>query len=179
MSARSAGPTLLAALLALGTAPLVAQDAPMPPQVQQWIAEAQQLQARLEPVREQAMQDTALQRQHQDLSLAVFEAMVEVEPATEARLERMQQIMVEAAQAQQQGNSDRVAALAPEARALQEQLDVVQRQVLAQPAVDQRVKAYRTALHARMAEIDPESAGMLGRIEELDAQIRAAIDGDA
>jgi chromosome segregation ATPase len=179
MSTRIAGPAFMAALLCFGAAPLVAQSAEMPPQVQQWVAEVQQIQAQLEPVRQEAMQDSSLQRQHEELTRAMFEAMVAADAETEARLERMQQIMVEAAQARQQGDNDRVAALAPEAQALQAQLDAAQRQALAQPAIDQRVQAYRSALHARMAQIDAESTSLIQRMEQLDAQIREAMGGDA
>jgi hypothetical protein len=179
MVTRMTAPALLAALFCAGAAPVVAQDAELPPQVRQWVAEVQQIQEQLEPVRQEAMQDSALQQQHEELTRAMFEAMVAADTGTEARLERMQQIMVEAAQARQQGDNERVAALAPEAQALQAQLDAAQRQALANPAIDQRVKAYRTALHARMAQIDAASISLIQRMETLDAQIREAIGGGA
>jgi hypothetical protein len=89
----------------------------------------------------------------------------------------MQQITAQAAGAQQAGATDRLPALAAEAQALQERLDATQREVMAQPAVQQRLAAYRTALHARMTAIDPDAAGLLDRAERLERQIMAALDG--
>jgi hypothetical protein len=177
MYIRSAAGPLVAVLMAASAAPLAGQTADLPPEVQAMVLELQQVQAQLEPVRAEAMQDTALQQQHQEVTEAVLEAMVKADPDTQQRIERMQQIMAQAAEAQQAGAADRLPALAAEAQALQERLDATQREVMAQPAVEQRLAAYRTALHARMTAIDPDAAGLLERAERLERQIMAALDG--
>jgi chaperonin cofactor prefoldin len=177
MSIRSAATFFMFALMGSSASPLAAQAPEVPPQVQQWLAEMQQIQAQLEPVHEEAMQDTALQRRYDEVNAAVLAAMVAADPETEARLERVQQIMAEAAAAQQAGDTDRIAVLAPEAQEIQARLQATQQAAMEQPPVSEQLTAYRTALHARMTAIDPEAGPLLRRIEELDAQIRQALGG--
>lgn len=151
------------------------QSNPHPPQVQAWMTELQQIQARLEPLEEQALEDPVLQEQQQEVSKAVLAAMVELEPAVPAMLEQLREIMVEARQAN--GDSDRLTALAAEVQQLQPQIARVQALALARPEVEPQVSAFREKLYARMAEIDSETPRLLARFEELDRLIRQAIQG--
>jgi hypothetical protein len=154
-----------------------AQSSPEQPpaEIQEWITEMQQIQARLEPVQDQALQDSELQLEQQQIGEAVRGAMVAANPAVAAQLERMEALLEEARAAQAAADTDRIVALTAEAQELQTQLAEAQAEALQQPEIEARVEAFQKNLQERMVQIDPESRALLDRLQELDRRVRAAI----
>jgi hypothetical protein len=150
-----------------------------PPEVQGWLLEMQQLQAELQPVQEQALQDEALQAEQTRLGEIVRDAMIAADPATADRLTRLEAIIEEAQQAQAAADTEKIAALTAEAQALQPQIAQAQEQALQQPEVEERIAAFQKNLQDRMVQIDPEARARIERLEELDRRIREAMGGTA
>lgn len=177
MSARYRGTFLLAAMLALPAGVSAQETNGPPPEVREWIEEIQQIQARLGPVQDQAMQDTSLQRERRQVTDAVREAMIAADPAIAQRMARLEAIVAEAQEAQQAGDGERLAALVAEARTIQEPLARAQAAALDRPEIEARVSAFRGRLRARMVQIDPSSEALLDRLEALDRRVRDALRG--
>lgn len=148
-----------------------------PPQVREWIAEMQQIQMQIMPVQQQAMQDTALQEEQAAVTAAVREAIVEADPAMEAKLDRMDELMVEARAAQAAQDQEKLVELTQEAQTLQPEIASAQADALDRPDVEAKVLAFRDKLQARMVEIDPETKPLLERLQELDRLIGEAMEG--
>jgi len=174
MSIKSTFSTLLAMSL-LAPLGLMSQNAAPPAEVQEWVAEMQAIQARLEPIERQAAQDPALQQEHRELTTVVVAAMTEVDPEIQAKLGRLRDILSELHRGMNGGNGeDRLIA---EAQELHAQVEAVKTNVLAQPGIEVRFRSYRDGLQARMIEIDPEARALMARFEELERRVTGLIQG--
>lgn len=177
MSARYRGAFLLAATLALPAGAAAQGNNGPSPEVREWIEEIQQIQARLAPVQDQAMQDPGLQQERQQVADAVKQAMITADPGIAQRMARLEAIVGEAQKAQETGDGERLAALVAEARGIQEPLARAQAAALDRPEIEARVTAFRGRLRARMVQIEPSSEALLNRLEALDRQVRDALRG--
>lgn len=145
------------------------------PEVQEWIAEMQQLETELRPLHEQAMQDAALQQEREEVSAVVREAMIAADPANGDRLDRLDELMVEAQAAQAAGDTAKIAALTSEAQQLGPQVQAAHVDALETPEVDARVQAFEDKLFAKMVEMDPSAQARIDRLTELNERVRQAI----
>lgn len=168
-----------ALVLALAPVALSAQQ-PTPPQqeipaeAQPLIQEMQQLQAELQPVEQQALQDEALQAEQAALAQQIQAAMADTDPSVAEKTERLQALMAEAQQAESQ---ERGAEIVAEAQQIQASLQEAQQKAIELPEVSQSVEQFQSKLKSKMTEIDPASGEKLARLEELNTQL-AAILGD-
>jgi chaperonin cofactor prefoldin len=180
--ARSA---LSAALLglALSAAPGVAQQMPASPFMQQEIpaeieallAEAQETQERLAGIHEQAMAGSEeLRKKQDDLREMVDSAMRTVDPEFEANMDRMGELEQQAMAAQASQDGERLQALMTEAQSLAGRLQAAQAQAMDSPEVIREMEAFEEDLIAEMTRIDPETPGLLSRLEELAEELEAA-----
>jgi hypothetical protein len=164
---------LAAALMPAG---LIAQQQPMPsPEVQGWLAEAQQIQQRLAPIHARAMEDQALQQAELQLNEAILAELRRAGPAVQADLRRIETIQPELRAAQEAGNREQLERLVTEAQQLQMRLAQAQGAALQQPEIQARAQAYQTQLQARMVELDPAAETMIQRLMALQAQILEAM----
>lgn len=161
----------LLALMAPGWAS--AQQQPEP-QVQQWAAELQQIQMQLQPLQERALEDEQLREQRDATTETLRAAMLAVDPEVGASLDRLERMMEEVQQAQEARDAERLMALNQEAQQIQPRIAAAQQQALQQEEVQQTIEAFQTNLRARMVELDPESATLFQRAEELEQRIRGA-----
>jgi hypothetical protein len=141
----------------------------MDPGVMAAMMEMQEIQQRLEPLQQEALQDDALAGQLAALSARIEAAMREEDAELVGRIERFQD-EVEAAEAS--GDQARVQAMMMEAQTLQVAVQTLQASVLDRPDIRQDVEAFEAAHRARMVELDPEAGALLDRAEELVAQFR-------
>ena len=98
MSSRNRIVTPIAFALSLMPFSLFSQNAPpvQSQQVEQWIVEMQAIQTQLAALEQRALQEPALAQEQEALGSALLSAMKEADAAIEAKLERLQQIMIEA-----------------------------------------------------------------------------------
>lgn len=155
-----------------------AQNGPPPPEVQRLIQEIQQIQAELEPVQQQALQDPAIQQEQKAVSDAVREAMVAADPANAQKLDRMEAIIAEARTAQAAGDSSKVAELTREAADLQPQVEAAQAAALAQPEIEARIAKFQENLRAKMIQLHPPAKERIERLETLSEQLEKAVRGN-
>lgn len=140
----------------------------MDPEMMQQITEIQQIQQRLEPIQQEALQDEELAAQLASLQTRVTAAMQEESGEALARMESLQEEM---AVAQEAGDEERMQALMMEGQSLQQELQAAQAEVMARPEISEPVEEFEAAQRARMIEIDPEAEELLERFDELVATL--------
>lgn len=143
----------------------------LPPGAQELITELQQVQARLEPIQQQALGDPEVQAAQQRLGEQVQAAMEEVDPATPDRIERLQALMGRAQAAQAEQDQEAMSAIVTEAQGIERQLQATQAQAIERPDIAPGVEAFQAQLLQKMVEVDPEAASLMERAQELDAQL--------
>lgn len=177
MNARHLVTTALMAAAVLVPLDTSAQQAELPPEVQEWVNEMQELQAQLETVQAEALADTALQRHQEQVGQVVRAAMIDVDPSLEEGLDRMEQLIAEARVAQEASDAQKITELTAEAQTLQPKIEQAQAQAMTVPAVQEEINEFQERLQDRMVEIDPDARTKLARLQELDARVRAVIGG--
>jgi chaperonin cofactor prefoldin len=153
------------------------QQQELPPQVQEWIGEAQRLQAQLAAIHEQAMEHPPIAEEQEAVEKAVRDAMIAEDSAVAGLLDRMEVLIEEARQAQEAGDTIRLQTLGAEAAAMQPTLESAQLRALEKPEIEARIQALQQSVEARMSEIEPQVEQMIARFTELDRQIRTALGG--
>lgn len=128
------------------------------------MVEAQEIQQRLMPVQQEAMQDEALAAQLDDIQLRVETAMRDENPEL---LEEMERLEADFAAAQESGDQERVQAIVTEAQAFEADLQALQESVLARPDIREPIDDFEAAQRARMIEIDPEAGELMDRLDEI------------
>lgn len=156
---------------------LVAQDPAVPAEAQQqevqtWLAELQQIQARLGEIQTEALEDAELRAQQEELGTELQAAIEEENPELAADAERIEALEQEAVQAQQSGDQEQLQQLAAEAQQIQTRFAMAQAQVLERPEVASKVEAFEADLEAKMVEIDPEADALIERYEELGEKVQ-------
>ena len=126
-------------------------------------SEAQQIQQRLGQVQQQAMQDAALQAAFAEINTALEAA----DPEFKTLSDRARTLKADVATAQAASDNARLHQLAAEAKQLQTNLPAARARATQNPAVQEKVVAFRTALAEKMQQIDPEIPALLTRLGEL------------
>lgn len=140
----------------------------MDPEMMEHVMEIQQIQGRLEPIQQEALQDEELATRLEALQTRFESAMREENSDVVDRMERLQADM---AAAQAAGDQERMQSLMMEAQGLQAEMQAVQAAVLERPEIREPVEEFEQAHRARMIEIDPEAKALLDRLDELMAEM--------
>jgi hypothetical protein len=139
-------------------------DQGMDPEVMAQVMEIQQLQAQLEPIQREALQDETLARQLAALQLQVETAMRDEGSEVFSRIERFQGDM---AAAEAAGDQERMQALVMQAQGIEQEFHALQVAMFERPEIREPFDRFEAAHRARMIEIDPAAEALLDRIEEL------------
>jgi DNA repair exonuclease SbcCD ATPase subunit len=146
-------------------------------QMQAWLAEIQELNGRLQDVRQAALQDAELSAAQEAIGARVRAAMEEADSTLVTSMTRLQSLQAEAEAAQQQGNGARLEELGAEAREIEERFAAAQQQALSQPELSAEVQAFQTRLQAKILELEPEAPQLIARFQELQQNLSAALGG--
>lgn len=146
-----------------------------PPQVQEWIAEIQELSAQLGPLQQQAREDAEIKQEEERVTTIVRDAMIAADPANGQRLDRFETIIAEARAAQEAGDTAKIAELTSEAQQLQPQVQAAHEEALAQPEVETQIDAFNDKLQAKMVEMDPNAKESVERLNELNRRVSEAL----
>jgi hypothetical protein len=168
--------TAVVAALSMPASAAIAQAPQQPPaEVQQWIAEIQQIQTQLRPVQEQALQDSALQQEQAQVADAVRQAIIEADSSMASKMERLETLATEARAAQEAGDTQKIAKLTGEAQTLQPEIYEAQAEALEKPEIEVQVSAFQENLHERMAQLDPKAKPLIDKMKQLDERVRKAM----
>lgn len=150
----------------------------LPAEAQEMIMELQELQSQLQSIQQQAMQDPQIQASGEELGNRIQVAMAEADPATPDRIERLDQLMAEAQQAQAEQNEARMTEIVTEAEALNQQLGAAQAEAIERSDIAPQIADFEAQVEAKMAEVDPEVERLIARLEQLNQELTALLGQD-
>lgn len=151
---------------------LVGQESPAAPAAPEAAApaaaptEAEQIQARLGRLQQQALQDPAIQAAYADINAT----METVDPEFKALAERAETLKADVAAAQAAQDNARLHELADEAKTLQQNIVTSRARVMANPEVQKKMEEFKVKLFGKMQELDPEAQNLVNRLTELSKQ---------
>jgi hypothetical protein len=140
---------------------------------QQWMAELQQIQSRLQAAHNRAMQDPTLIAEQEALMREVKAAMQRADPGLDALAARVDRMRAEAQSAQQRGDRTRLAQLNQQLVPIQQRFLRAQEQAMQQPSVRRLAAPLEQHLHARMLQVEPDTDRLLARGRELQGRLMA------
>jgi hypothetical protein len=136
----------------------------MDPQIMASVMEIQQLQAELEPIQRQALEDEDLARQLEALQLQVETAMREEGSELFGRIDAFQDEM---AAAEAAGDQERMQSLMMQAQEIQQEVHSLQVAMFQRPEISEPFERFEAAHRARMIELDPKAGELIDRIDQL------------
>ena len=140
--------------------------------------EYQQLSQQLSDIRQQALQDSALQAEQAALMERIRSKMEE-NPQTEQLLARFDSASQAFQQARSSGDTATMQQLMPQLQRMQMQLQQAQGQAAQDPAIAARIDSFTTHLEAEMAEINPQAPQMMERVDSLSRAVRQEMSSAA
>jgi len=135
------------------------------------IAEMQRIQARLQSVHNQVMQDPALRTAQESFMRDVKAAMLRVDPGLDAAARRVEGMQQQVVAAQQRRDARAMQQLNTELAPIQQRFMRAQEQVMRQPAIAARARQLEAQLHQRMLRVEPDTDRLLERGKQLQARL--------
>lgn len=136
------------------------------------MTEMRQLQKRLSSIQKQAMQDSALQSQMQEVQALIDSTIRAMSPQAAQQMERLDSIRGQLQAAQSQGDTARLRSLIMEAQKLQKALQKVQSKAMKQEDVAAAIKSFQNALREQMRQVDPTADSLIDRADSLQSQMQ-------
>ena len=148
---------------------------PIPDSVRQMFMELQQVGEELEQIQEATLAaNESLRQERATVQAAVERAMVEADPQSERRLERLRGIGDDLRAAQALGDTARLRQWFVEAQRLQQELPPAQAAAMQREDVVRQLQAYQERLLTAMRAHDPRTDELIARLESLAQRIQAA-----
>jgi hypothetical protein len=149
------------------SAPAASRD-----EMRSWVAELQQIGARLQGATERALRgDPRLRAAQDSLAGEIERAMEGVDPGLRRLADRAQALTGEAQRASEAGDQARLRALMEEADRIQARFQVARERVMHRPALAARVKAYEARLRERLRGEEPHLDQLLSRGTDLQQRL--------
>lgn len=139
--------------------------------------EMRQLQKQLSSISEQAMQDTALQQQLQEVRDLINQTVRDMSPEAAQTMDRMDSIRGQLQTAQTQGDTARLRSLIMEAQKLQQALQKYEAKAMQEEDVAAAVKEFQNALRERMREVNPDADSLMDRADSLREEMQNQAQG--
>lgn len=137
-----------------------------------WVQELQQIQAKLKPAHDKAMQDPKLQASRKALDAEVEAHIRAARPKLVARAAAIDKAGLAAHEA---GDVAKVQQLGTEARQIAVELISAQREALRAPAIAEKAEAFQQGLEVRMIAVDPATKPLIARYKALGEKLQAAM----
>lgn len=144
---------------------------------QKLLAEWRQVRQQLNQIRQQALQDSALQAQRQQLLQTIRSEMRAMDDSTAARVDSIVTLEKDLMSARQQQDTTGAMQAARQLKQLQKSVRPMRKQVMKRPKIQKRLMAFRKAVQARMSEIDPKTDSLRKRAAQIRAQLQGGSGG--
>lgn len=168
--------TLPFSLFSQGAPPLAQPEMSPGPSVNDLISELEQLDRRLDPIEQRALQDPSLIEQQQEIANEILATMIRSDSLLVPKLMRLQEIVEEIHEIN--GDPVRMKQLTAEVIDLKPYIDAAQAQAMEAPEIVILVDAFHAQVHNRMEEIDPDAHSLIVRHQALEQMLRAALEVD-
>ena len=139
--------------------------------------EMRQLQKQLRSISEQAMQDSVLQQQLQDVQSLINQTVRDMGPEAAQTMDRMDSIRGELQAAQSQGDTAGLRSLVMEAQKLQQSLQKYRARAMQQEDVAAAVKDFQNSLREQMGEVNPNADSLMDRADSLREEMQNQAQG--
>lgn len=139
-----------------------------------WLAELQQIQARLQAAHNRVMQDGQIRGQQDAFMRDVKAAMLRADPGLDALATRVEAMQGQAVTAQQHGDRQQLQRLNTDLVGIQQRFLRAQQTVMRQPGLSQRALQLEQTLHTRMLQVEPATDRLLARGKALQGLLMAA-----
>lgn len=143
----------------------------------QTLRELQRVSQQLQKIRKQAMQDSALRAQRDELTAYIRSELKSLSDSTAARVDSMMTLQKDLRAAQQSRDTAGARSAVKDLKRLQKAISGARKQVMGQPDVQKRLEAYRQAVRARMREMSPKADSLLELADSLQAELRGGAGG--
>ncbi len=143
----------------------------MDPEMMAMMTEVQELQQRLGPIQDEAMQDPELSQSLTELQDRVETAMRDEDPELFAEMDQFEE---EFLAAQEAGDQERIQEIGMEAQGVEMELQTLQQSVLEREDIRTSIDDFEAAQRERMIEIDPEAGEIMDRIDEILAELQGS-----
>ena len=175
--ARIAAVTAAATLL-MGVPVSAQQPAPrprVPDSVRALVQEAQQIQRRLAEIQQTALeQNPELEEQGKAVDESIKAAMRDVDPKIDQRIERLNQVKSEFAEARSANDTAKARSLLREAQQIQKRIAATRSEVVQREAIEEEMTAFREDMLAAMRKVDPKTDDLIARLEEITNRLQQA-----
>lgn len=147
------------------------------PTQRQLITQLQQINKQLQPIRQRALQDSALQTRRDSLVERVRARMKAQSDTTASQVERAEELQAEMREAQQAQDTARAKQIQSELQGLSRALTAARKKAMQAPEVQERLQAFQQAVRAKMREISPNADSLLSRADSLRSLLRERMGG--
>lgn len=141
------------------------------PEMMALMTEAQELQTRIAPARDQALEDPDLSSRLDDLQDRITEAL---EESSGDLVLEMDGLESEFESAQASGDEGRMQEIAMRAQVIQMELQSAQQEIIERPEIREDIEAFEARHRELMIEMDPDLEEALDRLEEIMERLQAA-----
>lgn len=141
-------------------------------QARAWVQELQQIQTKLKPAHDKAMQDPKLRATRQALDAEVEAHIRASEPKLVARAQAIDKAGLAAHKA---GDAAKVQQLATEARQIAMELVNAQRSALRSPVLAKKAAAFQKGLEVKMIQVDPAAEPLIARYKQVGEKLQAVM----
>lgn len=141
------------------------------------LRELREISTQLQKIRRQALQDSSLRAQRQELTAYIRSEMKSVDDSTAARVDRMMELQDELQEARQAQDTAGARSAVRELKKLQKATRQARKTVMARPEIQERIQAFREAVRSEMREISPKADSLIERADSLEAQLRSGMGG--
>jgi uncharacterized membrane-anchored protein YjiN (DUF445 family) len=128
-------------------------------------AQPAEIEARIEAVQQQAMQDPEIQAAAEELQSLIESTMIRLDPNFTEVAQRAEALQAEVAAAQEASDNARLHELAAEAQEIQQTIAPLQARALQEPAVQEKLDEYRLKLFTRMVELNPDVQEWIAQLQ--------------
>jgi hypothetical protein len=167
-----------AGLALLAAAPLAAQaSAGTDSSTQKIQQELRQVGQKVIQLRQQALQDSAIQQEQLALQQEIEQKMNDIDSATSTRNDRMNQIKQSFQEAQQKQDTAKLRSLMAEYQMLSQKNQQTQMQAMQDKAIAADLDTFRTDLIQKMNAIDPTADSLIAKLEALQTKLQGGSGG--
>lgn len=142
-------------------------------------AQLKRVEKKLNAISQRAMQDTALQREREEVLKLYREAIREVSDPAARRLARLDTVESELEAARAEGDTARMRSLLRERQELEVGLKRARETAMDREAVQKSLKEYQNRVRDRMRQLDPAADSLLRLADSLQERLRSQDRGGA
>lgn len=149
----------------------------LPQEAQEVLQQMQVVQQDLSRIQQEALSDPELQAEQAALGEQLQLAMAQANPQVPQQIERLEQLMGEAQQAQQNQDAEKMQQIVAEAQGLEASLQEAQAAALQRPEIAPQIQSFQDKLEAKMVEVDSSTPQLIQRLQELEMELMPYVTG--